>query len=114
MVKHVSKDRSLDELPDEVFVALGRRGMEGIPLKECTYGECDNSDLQLIDVQANPAQISGSGQETQIEDWEVKCPDCDRSFTIRLKSRFFDGEKMDTMVNIIDDEGKDLGWLGSY
>lgn len=114
MVKHVSKDRSLDELPDQVFVALGRRGMEGIPLKECTYEECNASDLELISVQTDPAQISGDGQETQIEDWEVKCPDCDRKFTIRLKTRFFDGERMDTMTNIIDDEGNDLGWLGSY
>ncbi len=108
-----SDSRTLDELPDRVFVALGRRGMEGIPLKECTY-ECDSVELTLLSVSTNSPDISKKGKEEITEDWIVQCEKCGRSFTFRCKSRYFDGERMDTMVNILDDEGKDLGWLGSY
>ncbi|MHA2424864.1 MAG: hypothetical protein ACXAEF_08755 [Candidatus Thorarchaeota archaeon] len=108
----MTEERSLDELPDQVFVALGRRGMEGILLKECAY--CDGIELTLVDVHSDPSEISGNGTEEIVEDWNVKCDACGRHFTIRCKVRYHDSEKMDTMVNIIEDSGKDLGWLGSY
>ncbi|MDF1537780.1 MAG: hypothetical protein P1Q69_02640 [Candidatus Thorarchaeota archaeon] len=108
----MTDDRSLDELPDQVFVALGRRGMEGILLKECAY--CDGIELSLTDVNTDPPEIAGKGVEEVIADWNVKCDKCNRAFTIRCKVRYHDNEKMDTMVNIIEDTGKDLGWLGSY
>jgi hypothetical protein len=100
-------------LPDEVFVALGRRGMEPIPLKECTY-ECDGKELRLLKFHGSQADISSKGLEERIEDYLVECQKCGRSFTIRCVSRFVNDERMDTKVNIIDDKGKDLGWLGSY
>ncbi|MFW9908363.1 MAG: hypothetical protein ACFFEF_07290 [Candidatus Thorarchaeota archaeon] len=109
----MKEPRTLDELPDQVFVALGRRGMEGIPLKECTYS-CGGTELSLIEVSSSPENISGSGTETVVEDWRVKCSKCEKPFTIRCRIRYHDRERMDTMVNIIDDNGKDLGWLGSY
>ncbi len=109
----MTEARTLDELPDQVFVALGRRGMEGIPLKACTY-ECDGVELNLLDVKSIPEEITGSGVEEMVEDWLVECNKCKRAFTIRCKSRYHDGERMDTMVSIIDDTGKSLGWLGSY
>ena len=105
--------RSLDELPDEVFVALGQRGMEGIPLKECTYA-CDGKSLLLIDVETRPRSITGHGVEPVVEDWHVECSKCHRRFTIRCKTRFVDGERIDTRINLIDDHNHDLGWLGSY
>ena len=105
--------RTLDELPDKVFVALGRRGMEGIPLKECTYA-CDGQELTLINVRAEPEKIQGISLERVVEDWIVKCNKCNRQFTIRCKIRYVDGERIDTMVNLLDDRGNDLGWLGSY
>ncbi|MHA2069990.1 MAG: hypothetical protein ACXABY_36965 [Candidatus Thorarchaeota archaeon] len=83
---------TLEDLPDEVFVALGRRGMEGIPLKECTY-ECDGKELTLLEMSREPEKITGSGIEM---------------------IRYVDGKRMDTKVNLLDDEGNDLGWLGSY
>ncbi len=112
-MESLTDERTLDELPDQVFVALGRRGMEGIILKECAY-ECDSQDLSLVGVETEPAQIKKQGKEEMIEDWKVKCNECGHEFVIRCKIRFYDGERMDTMVNIIDDSGKDLGWLGSY
>ena len=100
-------------LPDEVFVALGRRGMEGIPLKVCTY-ECDSEELSLVSVKKDPPTSTGKGLEIVIEDWVVRCTKCERSFTIRQKVRYMDCKRYDTMVSLIDDNGTDLGWLGSY
>jgi len=107
------ENRSLDELPDEVFVPLGRRGMEAIPLKECTYA-CDGDELELLDVTKEPEEITGHSVEIVVEDWFVKCKKCDRPFTIRCKNRYVDGERIDTLVNLLDDKGNDLGWLGNY
>jgi hypothetical protein len=112
-VNSLPEERSLDELPSEVFVALGRRGMEAIPLKECTYG-CDGGDLSLVDVKSEPESITGKGTETVIETWRVRCNECKKEFSISCKIRYHDRTRYDTMVNIIDDAGKDLGWLGSY
>ena len=109
----MTEERTLDELPDEVYVALGRRGMEGIPLKECTY-DCDSAELDLLSVERTPQIINRKGTEEVREDWKVRCEKCEREFTISCKIRYHDGERMDTMVSILDDQGKNLGWLGSY
>lgn len=111
--EYLTDTPTLDELPDEVFVALGRRGMEGIPLKECTY-DCDGKELTLLEKKRNPEKITGVGIESVTEDWHVRCKTCDRSFTISCRIRYVDGKRMDTMVNLFDEEGKNLGWLGSY
>jgi len=87
--------------------------MEGIPLKECTYA-CDGKSLLLIDVETRPRSITGHGVEPVVEDWHVECSKCHRRFTIRCKTRFVDGERIDTRINLIDDHNHDLGWLGSY
>ncbi len=112
-VKSLTEERTLDELPDEVFVALGRRGMEGIPLKECTY-ECASTELTLVSVNTSPSHIEKKGTEEVTEDWKVKCEECGREFTISCRIRYHDGVRMDTMVSLFDDQGKNLGWLGSY
>ena len=104
---------TLDELPDQVFVALGRRGMEPIPLKECTY-ECDGKDIKYIDFSQNKEGPSKKGVDEIVEDWLVECEKCKRKFTIRCFVRYSNGERIDTRVDIIDDKGKNLGWLGSY
>ncbi|MFW9962522.1 MAG: hypothetical protein ACFFCX_03100 [Candidatus Sifarchaeia archaeon] len=105
-------DRSLDELPDRVYVALGRRGMEPLPLKECTY-ECDGQELELIEP-PKEYEIPSKGNLEVEEDWLVECAKCKRKFTIRCIIHFLDGERLETRVFLIDDKGKDLGWLGSY
>jgi hypothetical protein len=110
---HLTDKPTLEDLPDEVFVALGRRGMEGIPLKECTY-ECDGKELTLLEMSREPEKITGSGIENVVENWVVECNTCKRPFTISCMIRYVDGKRMDTKVNLLDDEGNDLGWLGSY
>ncbi len=85
--------------------------MEPIPLKECTY-ECDGIELALIDVQKD--SVSGKGREEVEENWLVECTKCGRQFTIQCIVRYYEGERIDTRVNLIDDRGKNLGWLGSY
>ena len=87
--------------------------MEPIPLKECTY-ECDGKELELIGFSKDKQGIARKGVEEVTEDYLVRCTTCNRTFTIRCLVRYADGERMDTKVNIIDDAGKDLGWLGSY
>lgn len=112
VVKSMADDRSLHELPDRVYVALGRRGMEPLPLKECTY-DCDGKELKLIKPPDN-RKIPEKGNIEVDEDWLVECEKCNRRFTIRCKIHYLDGERLETRVNLIDDSGKDLGWLGSY
>ncbi|MFW9806792.1 MAG: hypothetical protein ACFFFK_08695 [Candidatus Thorarchaeota archaeon] len=108
----MAEDRSLDELPDSVYVALGRRGMEPIPLKECTY-ECDGDELTLVKPPERK-EPPENGDLVVEEDWLVECTKCKRKFTIRCKVHYLDSERLETRVNLIDDTGKDLGWLGSY
>ena len=110
---HMTDEPTLADLPDEVFVPLGQRGMEGIPLKECMY-ECDGKELRLLSFSKNRNTLSGRGVEEVIEDWLVECTTCRRSFTIRCYVRYAEGERIDTRVHIVDDTGKNLGWLGSY
>ena len=109
----VTGERSLNELPDQVFVALGRRGMEPLPLKECTY-ECDGAELDLIKVEENKKKPKSEGVDEITADWLVECKKCSRQFTIRCINRYADGQRIDTRVDILDDTGKNLGWLGSY
>ena len=106
-------ERSLDELPDQVFVALGRRGMEPLPLKECTY-DCEGDELLLQEVTQSKDNPSEKGRDEITVDWVVECKKCKRPFTIRCINRYFDGQRIDTRVDILDDAGKNLGWLGSY
>jgi len=106
-------ERSLDGLPEHVYVALGRRGMEPLPLLECTY-ECDGKELRLLEMNQNKEAPSEKGVDEITEDWLVECTKCNRPFTIRCIVRYADGERIDTRVDILDDTGKNLGWLGSY
>lgn len=109
----MTENPTIDDLPDVVFVALGRRGMEPVPLKECTYA-CDGDELSLIEMTREPLETKGQSLETAVEDWFVECKKCNRRFTIRCKIRYIDGERIDTMVSILDEKGNDLGWLGSF
>jgi hypothetical protein len=111
-VEYLEENRSLDELPDRVYVALGRRGMEPLTLKECTY-DCDGQELELVEPPKDQ-EIPKDGDLEIDEDWLVECTKCNRQFTIRCKVHYLNGEKIETRVNLIDDNGKDLGWLGSY
>ena len=106
-------EKSLDGLPEHVYVALGRRGMEPIPLLECTY-ECDGKELRLLEMNQDKEAPSEKGVDEITEDWLVECTKCNRPFTIRCIVRYADGERIDTRVDILDDTGKNLGWLGSY
>ena len=106
-------ERSLNELPDQVFVALGRRGMEPLLLKECTY-ECDGDEIHLLGVSQSKDSPTVKGIDEITVDWLVECKKCTRPFTIRCINRYADGQRIDTRVDILDDTGKNLGWLGSY
>ncbi len=87
--------------------------MEPLPLKECTY-DCDGAELKLLEVNQSKEAPSNSGVDEVTEDWLVECQKCGRPFTIRCVIRYTDGQRLDTRVDILDDTGKNLGWLGSY
>jgi hypothetical protein len=87
--------------------------MEPLPLKECTY-ECDGNELHLLDVRQDKEKPAESGRDEITVDWHVECKKCSRSFTIRCYNRYVDGQRLDTKVEILDDNGENLGWLGSY
>ena len=113
VVNVVTEGRSLDELPDAVFVPLGRRGMEGVALKECTYAG-DGKEISIKGGNTDPLEVTGKSVEVVIEDWTVECNKCKREFVIRCRKRYLDGDRIDTMVSLFDDKGNNLGWLGNY
>ena len=82
----LADERSLNELPDQVFVALGRRGMEPLPLKECTY-DCDGAELILLEVKQSKKAPEQKGVDEITEDWLVKCMMCPQNFVGMV--RFF-------------------------
>ncbi|MHA1378204.1 MAG: hypothetical protein ACTSRG_07465 [Candidatus Helarchaeota archaeon] len=109
---------SLDEIPSRVNVSLGRRGFDPVNPKQCS--KCGNSiptTLKLLERTEEPEVFHEEGRK-QTVDYKIQCLKCDNVFFIRLQHVFQklnDGEKrVTTLVNILDAEKKDLGWLGNY
>ena len=109
---------SLDELPDTVYVPLGRRGMESILLKVCP--DCDKENLALIhktttgaptkrDVQKEDTPLA----EKEIVDYLVCCQECGHQFIIRLTRLHFKDELVQTLVSIRSVNGESELWLGN-
>jgi len=58
------------------------------------------------------------GRDQEIGDYKIICKKCSSTFTIRLRNLFVveKGRKRRsiTFVSILDEEGRDEGWLGSF
>jgi len=58
------------------------------------------------------------GRDQEIVDCKVVCKKCSSTFTIRLRNLYVveKGQKRRsiTFVSILDEEGRDEGWLGSF
>lgn len=108
----------LDELPDTVYVPLGRRGMEPVPLKICP--DCSKENLTLIQKKITRAAAKQdvtreemSLAEKEIVDYKVRCQKCGNQFIIRLMRLYFKEEPVQTLVSILSKEGEPELWLGT-
>jgi len=104
---------SLDELPDTVYVPLGRRGMDSIALKMCP--ECNHESLILIQ-KDKMQEVLNEGDplaKKEIVDYKVRCSKCDYLFIIRLNRIFFKDKLIQTLVSIIPPNGGPSLWLGN-
>ncbi|MHA1300769.1 MAG: hypothetical protein ACTSO9_15235 [Candidatus Helarchaeota archaeon] len=109
---------SLDEIPNQIKVSLGRRGFDPVNPKQCS--KCGNaipSGFKLLEKQEEPEVTHEEGRK-QTLDYKIQCMKCNNIFYIRLQHVFQKkegGEKrVTTLVNILDEEKNDLGWLGNY
>jgi hypothetical protein len=112
--KECSLDQSsLDELPDTVYVPLGRRGMESVALKVCP--DCSHENLALIQkiVQQDVLNEDGPPARKELIDYRVRCCECAHPFTIRLTRLYFKEKLIQTLVSILAQNGESELWLGN-
>ncbi|MHA1785375.1 MAG: hypothetical protein ACTSVY_01000 [Candidatus Helarchaeota archaeon] len=108
----------MEELPDKIYVSLGRRGFDPIKLKYCHV--CKNpvvQDLELLKKEV--IEEKSIDDNTMIEvNYKFQDKKCGGIFYIKLKHMYktFNGKKkrITTLVNILDKDKNDLGWLGNY
>ena len=120
---HISNDSSndsasLDELPDTVYIPLGRRGMESAPLKACSICSAENLILihKAITAEAITEETPNKdaiSEKKEIIDYTVQCQECQHRFIIRL-TRLYLGEKpVQTLVFVLNKPGDPEQWLGN-
>lgn len=107
---------SLKEIPDRIFVSLGRRGFDPVNPKECS--KCGNpTNLELLD-KFEHADVTHEEGRKQTIDYKIQCLHCGNIFFVRLQHIFQKIEntekRVTTVVNILDENKNDLGWLGNY
>ena len=107
---------SLEEIPDKIFVSLGRRGFDPVNPKQCS--KCGNPiNLKLLEKIEHEEVKHKEGIKRTL-DYKIQCLNCDNIFFIRLQHVFqrTNGEekRITTVVNILDEQMNDLGWLGNY
>ena len=105
------------EIPDRIFVPLGRKGFHPIYLKACIKcGEKDRFVLDFLEKKEHPIETAGNSKKVVI-DYKVQCKNCDKIYYIRMimLSNIIDGKekRMVTNFNILDENGNDEGWLGT-
>jgi len=122
-LNHLSKDSSndsdsLDELPDTVYIPLGRRGMESAPLKACSL--CSAENLALIHktikaeaIKEDTPNADASPEKKEIIDYSVRCQECQHQFIIRLTKLYLGEKPVQTFVFVLNKPGDPEQWLGN-
>jgi len=109
------KGNSIEDLPDNVYAPLGTRGLQPIKLKQCF--RCSNQNIEELEVIEKKTEAV-QGRDQEIADYKIICKKCNSTFTIRLRNLYVveNGKKRRsiTFVSILDEEGRDEGWLGSF
>jgi hypothetical protein len=108
----------MDEIPNKIYVSLGRRGFDPIRLKYCHV--CKNptvQDLELLEKKIVSEKAEGDNVVQEIT-YKIKDKRCGGIFYIKFSHMFktIEGkkERVTTVVNILDDKENDLGWLGNF
>jgi len=109
------KGNSIKELPDQIYAPLGTRGLQPIKLKQCF--RCSNQNVDELQVTEKKIEAV-QGRDQEMADYKIICKKCSSSFTIRLRNLYVveKGRKRRslTFVSILDEEGRDEGWVGSF
>ncbi len=109
---------SLDEIPNRIFVSLGRRGFDPVNPKQCSKcGNPNPAGLTLLE-RIEHEEVKHEEGVKRTVDYKIGCQICGNIFFVRLQHviQFVEGKekRVTTMVNILDENGEDLGWLGNY
>jgi len=109
------KGDSIEDLPDQIYAPLGTRGLQPIKLKQCF--RCSNQNVEELQVIEKKIEAVHNRHQ-EIADYKIICKKCGSTFTIRLRNLYMveKGQKRRsiTFVSILDEEGRDEGWLGSF
>ncbi|MHA1263922.1 MAG: hypothetical protein ACTSRS_01685 [Candidatus Helarchaeota archaeon] len=108
---------TLKEIPDKIFVSLGRRGFDPVNPKQCPKCGTQGMGLELIEkIEREEVTIERGSKKTV--DYKIHCKNCGTIFYIRLQHVFQGREdakkRVTTLVNFLDEQLNDLGWLGNY
>ncbi|MFX1494561.1 MAG: hypothetical protein ACFFBZ_09795 [Promethearchaeota archaeon] len=114
------KEDLRNEIPEYVYIALARRGMEKISLDQCFLKNCDNEDPKLLE----PFKKEEYEEvNKEIKKIYIKCKKCNGIFILKFetlvevaKSTKGKGEEPLSMglVYALDEEGKNLGHIGYF
>jgi hypothetical protein len=108
---------SLKEIPDKIFVSLGRRGFDPVNPKQCPKCGTRDAGLELLEKIEHETLQHEKGLKRTM-DYKLRCRNCGNIFFIRLQHVFQqeegDEKRITTVVNILDEKMNDIGWLGNY
>lgn len=106
----------MNEIPDKVFVPLGRRGFDPVSVKRCHI--CNKTSVMLTLLEKEDSEKQEGNTILEEIDYKIKCDSCNGIFYIRIQTLFdmVDEKKrrITSKVNILNDKKEDLGWLGAF
>jgi len=96
------------------MIPLGTRGVEQVKLKQCQY--CLNDDPSSLKLLERSVRSIGDGEDTV--SYLLLCEKCNRNFTLRCRNIYSAGHEVKSrvisFVSVLDEEGRDQGWLGNF
>jgi hypothetical protein len=78
------KEELWDEMPEIALMALGRRGMEKISLRECYNPKCanvDDSKLHPVKLEMEKTNAEG-GAHYELKKYLIHCDECNSNFNL--------------------------------
>jgi hypothetical protein len=121
-----SKNADLwDEIPAYTYIGLGQRGRERLSNDQCFLPGCNNTnrdDLEPYEKSTFSSPKDDQGNNYDCTKIKVKCKKCGRTYQYAMKTInavFKKDDKMEVspfvgMVYILDENGKNLGFLGYF
>ena len=115
-----------DDIPSDFYIALGRRGQERVATDQCFLDGCENNsidDLLPLGKKVKKTETSEDGSYNTCTQIKIKCKKCDRIFQFAMKIAHIPQKSDDGSTKIkpfmgqayiLDDQGKNLGFLGYF